>query len=304
MHAAGVPGGREGAGTVLPSVEWADHGGWACCWASSNQAQLCCQQRPSSAYLLPVRSFPLSRCLTALVHQPISSPRPAPPSRDASQPFYINLLDVSVGASFHRCVYLLAAKDEPLGEAYDTACDAAGLDPSPPFMPHLSLLYSDIDQVGARGGVLQPDSLQQPLDVGARLALSCAIHAWVTESSKLRVVGAHTGACWSAAPARHVAVAVRKQRGPRWRRSGSAPAHACLASAHAFLASACITWQEGRTAAAREATARLYGEAAGYDTLMREPGFMVTSLSLWYTPIDDYTCASWKLVEEVPLTGQ
>ncbi len=48
-------------------------------------------------------------------------------------------------------------------------------------------------------------------------------------------------------------------------------------------------------------TARLYGEGSGYDTLLADPGFEVSHLSVWYTPVADRSCESWCLVEEVEL---
>lgn len=62
-------------------------------------------------------------------------------------PYDITLLSVSCGAIYHQCVYLLCAKDVDTVAAAAAARRAYGMPPPPdkPYMPHLSLLYSDID---------------------------------------------------------------------------------------------------------------------------------------------------------------
>lgn len=66
----------------------------------------------------------------------------------AAQPLRVSFTDVTSGSSFHQCVYILCAKDEPLLAAGDAARRAYALD-TPPYMPHLSLLYSDAGQARA-----------------------------------------------------------------------------------------------------------------------------------------------------------
>jgi hypothetical protein len=51
---------------------------------------------------------------------------------------------VSAGQIFYQCVYVLAAQSAPLMAAGAAAKVAFGL-PKAPYMPHLSLIYSDID---------------------------------------------------------------------------------------------------------------------------------------------------------------
>lgn len=61
--------------------------------------------------------------------------------------FRINLQDVSYGHSFHQCVYILCAKEPDLLAANKAATEAFGKpEPPNPYMPHLSLLYSDADE--------------------------------------------------------------------------------------------------------------------------------------------------------------
>ncbi|KAI8469818.1 MAG: RNA ligase/cyclic nucleotide phosphodiesterase [Monoraphidium minutum] len=123
------------------------------------------------------------------------------------QPFRVNLDDVACGPSFHQCVYILASKEPPLLAANADARAAFGKpEPPAPYMPHLSLLYSDASD---------PD----------------------------------------------------------------------------------------RRDAAAAAVARLWGEAAGYDTLLPDAGFTAASLSLWLTPAEDRSLASWRRVAEFPLGG-
>lgn len=60
-----------------------------------------------------------------------------------TQKFRINLLDVSTGPSFHRCVYFLAAKDPAIMAAGQAARDTFGMT-GDDYMPHCSLLYADL----------------------------------------------------------------------------------------------------------------------------------------------------------------
>lgn len=122
------------------------------------------------------------------------------------QPFRINLLDVATGATYHRCVYLLAAKEPQLMHAATSARAAFGMPESEDYMPHLSLLCADMED-------------------------------------------------------------------------GT------------------------RTNAATAAVGRLYGERADYSTLLLDPGFTASYLSLWFTPADDLSLASWRRVAEWPLGG-
>lgn len=109
-----------------------------------------------------------------------------------------------MGCTFHRCVYLTAAKEQPLMAAAVTARVAFGEPQGDDYMPHLSLLYADVDDA-----------------------------------------------------ARH--------------------------------------------SAATAALSRLYGENADYGTLLLDPGFTASHISLWYTPAEDRSLASWRRVAEWPL---
>ncbi|KXZ43694.1 hypothetical protein GPECTOR_83g306 [Gonium pectorale] len=59
--------------------------------------------------------------------------------------YRINFVDVTRGSIFYQCVYLLVAKDEGTMAAAATARKVFDRT-TPPYMPHLSLLYSDIDE--------------------------------------------------------------------------------------------------------------------------------------------------------------
>eukprot|EP00873_Tetraselmis_striata_P010874 jgi/Tetstr1/431138/TSEL_020852.t1 len=61
------------------------------------------------------------------------------------KPYHLTFIDVSYGAIFHQCVFLLCAKDAAVMDAAAAAKAALGL-PESPYMPHLSLLYADIDE--------------------------------------------------------------------------------------------------------------------------------------------------------------
>ena len=64
----------------------------------------------------------------------------------AVQPYRINFEDMSCGSIFHQCVYLLCCQDTATLGAGQTAREVFGQEPNQPYMPHLSLLYSDMDQ--------------------------------------------------------------------------------------------------------------------------------------------------------------
>ena len=67
-------------------------------------------------------------------------------------PLTITLDRVACGATRYQCVYILCCPTAELLAAGAAARDAFGLDPSATYMPHLSLLYSDVDQA-RRGDV-------------------------------------------------------------------------------------------------------------------------------------------------------
>ena len=52
----------------------------------------------------------------------------------------------AAGSIFHQCVFILCEKDEPLLEAAASVRRTLGInDDLSDYMPHISLLYSDID---------------------------------------------------------------------------------------------------------------------------------------------------------------
>ena len=61
------------------------------------------------------------------------------------QKYRINFTDVTRGSIYYQCVYLSVAKDEGAMAAAATAREVFGITTGP-YMPHLSLLYSDIPQ--------------------------------------------------------------------------------------------------------------------------------------------------------------
>ncbi len=61
------------------------------------------------------------------------------------QAYRINFDDVSYGSIFHQCVYVRCKLHAATLQAARRAREAFGQDPdATPYMPHLSLLYSDI----------------------------------------------------------------------------------------------------------------------------------------------------------------
>ncbi|GLI64324.1 hypothetical protein VaNZ11_007551 [Volvox africanus] len=58
--------------------------------------------------------------------------------------YRINFVNVTRGTFFYQCVFLLVAKDEGTMAAAAAARSVYGMT-TPPYMPHLSLLYADLD---------------------------------------------------------------------------------------------------------------------------------------------------------------
>lgn len=66
------------------------------------------------------------------------------------QKLRLNFLDVSHGATYHRCVYILVAKEPPIMQAGQLARQEFGMEGSADaYMPHVSLLYADLDPTAA-----------------------------------------------------------------------------------------------------------------------------------------------------------
>lgn len=62
--------------------------------------------------------------------------------------------------------------------------------------------------------------------------------------------------------------------------------------------------QPGQRAAAQAgAVQRLYGEGSGYGTLLLDSGFTADAVTVWHTPPEDRSLASWRQVAEVKLRG-
>ncbi|KAH7624734.1 putative Cyclic phosphodiesterase [Nannochloris sp. 'desiccata'] len=60
------------------------------------------------------------------------------------KPIQIEFDKVTYGNIYHQCVYILCKASEDLSRAGRAAKEAFNLDPSTPYMPHLSLIYSDM----------------------------------------------------------------------------------------------------------------------------------------------------------------
>ncbi|KAG1676743.1 hypothetical protein FOA52_005032 [Chlamydomonas sp. UWO 241] len=71
----------------------------------------------------------------------------------AVQPYYVSFVNVTRGAIYFQCIYLLCAKDAKTMAAGAQARAVFGLSPAQPYMPHCSLLYSDMPQ-GERDAVV------------------------------------------------------------------------------------------------------------------------------------------------------
>ena len=62
------------------------------------------------------------------------------------QNFTVRLSEPSSGSSYHRCVYILCERDEPLLATAKALREALDVNPEAEYMPHLSLLYSSMSK--------------------------------------------------------------------------------------------------------------------------------------------------------------
>ena len=76
------------------------------------------------------------------------------------KPFTVRLGKIAWRQEYFRCFYATAELNEPLAAAQREAYDAFDMKPAPPFEPHLSLLYGNLDEAvkktlaGETGGTL------------------------------------------------------------------------------------------------------------------------------------------------------
>lgn len=59
------------------------------------------------------------------------------------QKYAVSCADVDMADTRHQCVFLRCNTEQYVMQAANTACRAFGM-PGKPYMPHCSLLYSDI----------------------------------------------------------------------------------------------------------------------------------------------------------------
>lgn len=73
------------------------------------------------------------------------------------QPYRISFGTPEYGGIYHQCVFMLCRQDGPTMNAGKQSKEMFSTDASTAYMPHLSLLYSDIDE-HIRQVCLQPNS--------------------------------------------------------------------------------------------------------------------------------------------------
>eukprot|EP01023_Acetabularia_acetabulum_P025682 TRINITY_DN2454_c0_g1_i3.p2 TRINITY_DN2454_c0_g1~~TRINITY_DN2454_c0_g1_i3.p2 ORF type:complete len:172 (-),score=5.60 TRINITY_DN2454_c0_g1_i3:314-778(-) len=80
--------------------------------------------------------------------------------------FFLKFKDVSYGSIFTQCVYILINEDVEVMAAGKTAKEMFLEDASTTYMPHLSLIYSDMDQ-------------EQRYSLGRHLFFQCSSEKYV-----------------------------------------------------------------------------------------------------------------------------
>jgi len=98
----------------------------------------------ASQVLSPVcATYAISVCCTKCCSASCSR---APPCARCAQPYQLQFQDVHFGAIFHQCVYIRIQPQPHVMHAGAETRAAYGGDRDATYMPHLSLLYSDIDE--------------------------------------------------------------------------------------------------------------------------------------------------------------
>ena len=67
--------------------------------------------------------------------------------RGPAQPYNLVFQDVHYGHTFHQCVFFRIKPDPAVVASAAKARAAYGVDPGAPYMPHLSLLYADLESM-------------------------------------------------------------------------------------------------------------------------------------------------------------
>lgn len=62
------------------------------------------------------------------------------------QPYRIKFDKPGYGSIYHQCVYMLCHQDDATMKAGTQSKEAFSQDANSTYMPHLSLLYSDVDE--------------------------------------------------------------------------------------------------------------------------------------------------------------
>jgi 2'-5' RNA ligase len=89
--------------------------------------------------------------------------------------FSVRLEDVAGSAAHFRCLFVRAARAEPLLSAHAAAARALGREPDPGFDPHLSLVYGELD------GRTRSDLARELLSVAPGAFEVDRLHVWRTE---------------------------------------------------------------------------------------------------------------------------
>ncbi|KAK9808791.1 hypothetical protein WJX72_003748 [[Myrmecia] bisecta] len=105
------------------------------------------------------------------------------------QPYTLHLEEVQAGTLYFQCVYVLVRQDAAVIEAWRQACAAFSMPHGgQSYMPHLSLLYSDVDERIRRSVVDLASHRLHGAGVGTDAELSefsaSALHLWETPEDK------------------------------------------------------------------------------------------------------------------------
>ena len=79
-----------------------------------------------------------------------------------TQPYELQLQDISCGTTFHQCVYMRIQQQPEVMHAGAETRAAYGQDRNAAYLPHLSLLYADMNQ-DTRQALLQFPSVAKVL---------------------------------------------------------------------------------------------------------------------------------------------
>ena len=100
----------------------------------------------SQLYHVHIAFAPSAYCSSLLLREQLYIMITSTLCAHCAQPYQLQFQDVHFGATYHQCVYIRIQPQPNVMHAGAETRAAYGGDRDTTYMPHLSLLYSDIDE--------------------------------------------------------------------------------------------------------------------------------------------------------------